>query len=88
MNLALYPQMVNMDKAVNEKPRKHPTQVHGIILPLDTVDVTSSEVFGKSTTASAEKGRKVFEAIVDELVKHVNRLKAMRIEDLTAKPRA
>lgn len=87
MNLALHPQMVNMDKAVDEEPRRHPAQFHGIILPLDTVDVTSFGVLGKSTTASAEKGRKVFEAVVNELVKHVNQLKMMRIEDLTAKPK-
>jgi len=42
-------------------------------------------VFGKSTTASAEKGKKVFEALVNELVKHVNLLKRAKIEDLVQK---
>ncbi|RLI14150.1 creatininase family protein, partial [Candidatus Bathyarchaeota archaeon] len=48
---------------------------------------TSSGVFGKSTTASAEKGKKVFEAVVTELVKHVNLLKSAKIEDLIRKPK-
>jgi len=58
VNLALHPHLVNMDKAVDEEPRIHIAQAKGITLPLDTVDYTSSGVFGKSTTASAEKGEK------------------------------
>jgi creatinine amidohydrolase/Fe(II)-dependent formamide hydrolase-like protein len=57
------------------------------VLPLDTVDYTSSGVFGKSTTAFEEKGEKIFEAVVNELVKHVNLLKNLKIEDLTQKPK-
>jgi len=87
VNLALYPHLVNMDKAVDEKPRKHTVKAEGIILPLDTVDYTSSGVFGKSTTASAEKGKKVFEAVVNELVKHVNLFEETKIEDLVQKSR-
>jgi len=62
-------------------------QSEGITLPLDTIDYTASGVFGKSTTASAEKGKMVLEAVVGELVKHVNRLKESKIEDLTQKPK-
>jgi len=51
------------------------------------VDYTSSGVFGKSTTASLEKGKEVFVAVVNELVKHVNQLKEARIEDLMQKPK-
>jgi len=76
---------VNMDKAVNEEPRKHLIQTDGITFPFDTVDKTSSGVFGKSTTASAEKGKKGFEVIVNELVKHVNILKKAKIDDLMQK---
>lgn len=82
VNLALHPHMVNMEKAVDEEPRPHTTQTKGITLPLDTVDYTGLGVFGKSTTASAEKGKKVFEAVVKELVKHVNILKETKFEDL------
>lgn len=87
VNLALHPHMVNMEKAVDEEPRKHIAQTKGITLPLDTVDYTSLGVFGKSTTASAEKGKKVFEAVVKELVKHVNILKETKFEDLIQKPK-
>jgi len=85
VNLALHPQIVDMSKAVDEEPRKHSVQAEGITLPLDTVDCTSSGVFGESTTASAEKGKKLFEAAVNELVKHVNLLKETKIEDLISK---
>jgi creatinine amidohydrolase len=85
VNLALHPHLVRMDKAVDEAVRTHATEAEGIILPLDTVDRTSSGVFGKSTTASADKGKKVLEAVVSELVKHINLLKNAKTEDLMAK---
>ncbi|MDH5780690.1 MAG: creatininase family protein, partial [Candidatus Bathyarchaeota archaeon] len=52
----------------------------------DTVDYTSSGVFGKASTASAEKGMKVFEAVVNELAKHVDTVKGLTMEDLLPKP--
>ena len=85
VNLALHSQIVDMNRAVDEETRKHFVQTEGMTLPLDTVDYTSSGVFGKSTTASAEKGKEVFEAVVNELVKHVNLLKEAKIEDLMSK---
>lgn len=87
VNSALHPQIVDMNKAVDEEPRKHTVQTEGITLPLDTLYYTNSGVFGKSTTASAEKGKKVFEAVVNELVEHVNLLKETKIEDLMSKSR-
>jgi creatinine amidohydrolase len=87
VNLALHPHIVSMDKAVDEQLREHVAQMEGVALPLDTADYTSFGVFGKSTTASAEKGKKVFEAVVNELVKHVNLLKRAKIEDLMQKPK-
>ncbi len=85
VNLAVHSQIVNMDRAVNEEPHEHAVKTEGVRLPLDTVDETSSGVFGKSTTASAEKGKEVFEAAVNELVKHVNLLKKAKPEDLIPK---
>jgi creatinine amidohydrolase/Fe(II)-dependent formamide hydrolase-like protein len=76
-----------MDKGVDEEPYKHPLQAEGITLPLGTVDETSSGVFGKGTTASVEKGKRVLEAVVSELVKHVNLFKKARMEDLKPKPK-
>ena len=85
MNLALHSHLVNLDKAVDEEPRKHVIQVEGLTLPLDTVDETSSGVFGKQSTASVKKGKLVFETVVSELVKHVDELKKAKIGDLTVK---
>jgi creatinine amidohydrolase len=87
VNLALYPETVNVDKNVDEVVRESVLQSDGITLPLDTADYTSSGVFGKSTTASAEKGKIVVETVVAELVKHVNLLKKAKIEDLIQKPK-
>lgn len=87
VNLALHPQIVSMNKAVDEEPHKHIAKVEGVMLPLDTVDETSSGVFGKSTTASVEKGKLVLEAVINELIKHVNALKKAKIEDLMQKPK-
>lgn len=85
VNMALHSHLVNVGKLVDEEPRKHAVQVEGLTLPLDTIDETTSGVFGTQTTASAEKGKKVFEAVVDELTRHVEMLKTAKIEDLLAK---
>ncbi|MGB9714710.1 MAG: creatininase family protein [Candidatus Bathyarchaeales archaeon] len=82
VNLVLHPNIVDMDKAVDEDPRKHPAQTEGTTLPLDTIDYTNSGVYGKSTTASAEKGREVLEAITAELTRHVAFIKKTKIEKL------
>jgi creatinine amidohydrolase len=87
VNLALHPHLVDMHKAVDEEPRKHPLQGEGITIPLDTVDFSTHGVWGKSTAASSEKGEKVLSAVVDELVKHINLLKKTEIKDLIQKPK-
>ena len=87
VNLALHPHIVNMDRAVDEEPRKHVAEAGGVSLPLDTADYTGSGVFGKSTTASTEKGKEVLETVIGELVKHVNLIKKAKIEDLIQKPK-
>jgi creatinine amidohydrolase len=87
LNLALHSHLVDMTKAVDEEPRRQDMQVEGLTLALDTVDYTDSGVFATSTSASAERGKLVFEAVVRELVKHVNLLKKARIDDLRQKPR-
>jgi creatinine amidohydrolase len=87
LNLAIHPQLVNMSEAVDEEPRKHAVLVEGLTLPLSTVDETNSGVFGRGTTASVKKGKKIFEAVVDELVRHVNLLKKAKMEDLMLKPK-
>lgn len=85
MNLLLHPKLVDMNKAVDDVPRESTLKAEGVTLPLDTIDYTSLGVFGKSTTASAEKGKIVFEAVVEELSRHVNALKRAKVEELMSK---
>jgi creatinine amidohydrolase len=82
VSLAVHVNLVNLSRAVDTEPRRQALQIDGMTLPLSTVEETDLEVFGKSTTASVEKGEEVFQSIVSELVKHVNLLKKMKIEDL------
>ncbi len=87
VNMALHSHLVNIAELVDENVRKHMTQVEGLTLPLDTIDETTSGVFGTQTTASAEKGKRVFEAVVNELTRHVEMLKTAKIDDLLPKGR-
>ena len=88
VNLALHPRIVNMDMAEDEDPHKHALAADGVKLPSATADETASGVFGKSTTATAEKGKRVFETVVNELVKHVELLKKAEKEDLISRTKA
>jgi creatinine amidohydrolase len=87
VNLVLQPRIVSMEKAVDEEPREHFARLEGITLPLDTVDETDFGVYGKSSTASPEKGERVMEAVFNELVKHVDAIRRARTEDLTQRPK-
>ena len=87
MNLALHPKMVDMKRAVDETPQKSTLQTEGTTLPFGTVDETVSGTFGKASSASVAKGKKVFEAVVRELAKHVRLLKEAKLEDLRQKPK-
>jgi creatinine amidohydrolase len=87
MNLAVHPHLVNIEKAVDEAPRKPTAETRGLVSWIfDTIDYTSSGVFGKASSASAEKGKKVFGAVVNELAKHVDIVKGLKIKDLLPKP--
>ena len=85
LNLALYPHLVDMEKAVDEKPSWLIKEVEGLNLPLDTIDYTKSGVFGISKTASKEKGEKILEAIINKLVEIVKWLKRVASEELASK---
>lgn len=82
VNLALHPEIVDPPKAVDEEPRENPARTAGISLPLDTLDRVESGVFGRSTTASAEKGKVVLGTAIDELVKHITVIRQMKPESL------
>jgi creatinine amidohydrolase len=85
INLFLHSHLVKMERAVDETPGWIIPTPEGFNFPLDTVDYTKSGVFGRSSIASAEKGRKVFEAVVNELVKFVEEFKNLNVEDLSSK---
>ena len=87
MNLVLYPHLVDMDKAVDEEPLKHSAQAEGVTLPLDSAEFTHHGVWGKSTSASIEKGKRVLDAVLAELVKHIESLRKIRSQDLAQKPK-
>lgn len=76
VNLALHPDLVDMDEAVDV-----------VDMGKAVDEYARSGVFGRSTSASAEKGRKVFEAVVNRLVEHVNLVKGSKIEDLLGNPK-
>ncbi len=88
VNLVLHPRLVEMNKAVDDKPSRpfFDASSFGVGYRLDTADYTSSGVFGTSTTASVNKGKRVFEVVVEELVKHVEAVKKSKIDDLLPKP--
>jgi len=85
VNLALHEHLVNKERLRNERLRTHALKLAGISLPLDSVDETPSGVFGKQKTASVEKGRKVFDACLKVLVKHVDLVKKSEMDDLLSK---
>ncbi len=58
--LYLYPEKVKMEKAVDEEPTFEKYSLKSNIKP------SKSGVFGYATKASREKGRRIFERIIDE----------------------
>jgi creatinine amidohydrolase len=87
MNMVLNPQLVRVEEAVDEKVEKHKLFAEGVTLPLSTVDETASGSFGKTSTASLTKGKKDFESVVKELVRHIELLKQAKMKDLIDKPK-
>jgi creatinine amidohydrolase/Fe(II)-dependent formamide hydrolase-like protein len=85
INLTVHPWLVKMDKAVNEI-RGEGVAPEGFTYAADTLDRTSSGVSGTSTTASSDKGKKVFDENVDLMTKFIEQLRNTKIEDLLPKP--
>lgn len=79
LNLYLHPEAVEMEAAVDEKPAKLPTDGLGYF-PERTDDRVRSGVFGTSTTATREKGARVFEIAVEALVKLVDEVKSLEFK--------
>jgi len=85
MNLAVHPWLVKMERAVDE-PRGPGLTPEGFTFAADTLDRSNSGVSGTSTTANAEKGRKVFDENVALMADYIEQLKSAKIEDLLSKP--
>lgn len=62
-------------------------QVHGVQLPLDTVEFTRSGTVGDPSRASAEKGRLLIDASAEELVKFCTWLSARDEAELASSGR-
>lgn len=74
LNLLLNEEAVKMEAAVDETPKGLPTD--GLAYyPELTHERTHSGVYGVSTTASREKGRRVFELAIDALVKLIEEVR-------------
>ena len=82
LNLVLHPHLVKINATVDEVPRKSNLEEKGIYLPLNTIDMTKSGVYGKSSTASTEKGKIILETITHKLVKHLELLKTAKIDEI------
>jgi creatinine amidohydrolase len=67
--LFLQPDLVNMKKAVNEKKIDKKFSV------LKRFELTKSGVFGRAKLATKEKGEKVFNRMVEEIVKFIEMVK-------------
>jgi len=88
--LAIRPDMVKMDKAVNETLRfgskyLNYTSDRGVAWYVRTRRISESGVMGDPTKASAEKGKRMWEIMIAHLVKFVEEIKRSRLADLYQK---
>ena len=88
--LAIRPEVVQMDKAVNEtlsfgSKYLDYTSERGVAWYVRTKRISKSGVMGDPTKATEEKGRKMWEIMVAHLVKFVEEIKKSKLEDLYQK---
>ncbi|WP_339712313.1 creatininase family protein [uncultured Kriegella sp.] len=88
--LALRPDLVQMDKAVNEtiqfgsKFLDYDNE-RGVNWYVQTNKISESGVMGDATKASAEKGRKMWELMIHHMVRFVESIKNTPLEELYQK---
>lgn len=85
--LAIRPEVVQMDKAVNEtlnfgSKYLDYTSDRGVAWYVRTKRISESGVMGDPTKATEQKGRKMWEIMVAHLVKFVEEVKKSKLEDL------
>lgn len=85
--LAIRPDMVRMDKAVDEIPRFGSqymdfTSAYGLPWYVRTQKISKSGVIGAPSRATAQKGKQMWDIMVDHLVKFIEDIKSSKLEDL------
>ena len=85
--LAIRPQMVKMDKAINETMNFGSsyldfTSDRGVAWFVRTKILSDSGVMGNPTLATIEKGNKLWEIMIAHLVRFVEEVKKSKLEDL------
>ncbi len=85
--LAVRPEMVQMDKAVNETLKFGSdyldyTSDRGVSWYVRTKKISESGVMGDATIATAEKGKAMWDLMVDHLVRFIEVIKQSKMEDL------
>jgi creatinine amidohydrolase/Fe(II)-dependent formamide hydrolase-like protein len=88
--LAIRPEMVKMDKAVNETLNfgsnyLNYTSDRGVAWYVRTKRISKSGIMGDPTKASEEKGKKMWEIMITHMVKFVEEIKRSKLEDLYQK---
>ena len=88
--LATRPEMVKMDKAVNETLNFGSnyldyTSDRGVAWYVRTKKISNSGIMGDPTKASEEKGKKMWEIMIAHMVKFVEEIKRSKLEDLYQK---
>ncbi len=88
--LAIRPEMVKMDKAVNETLQfgsnyLNYTSDRGVAWYVRTKRISESGIMGDPTKATEEKGKRMWEIMIAHLVKFVEEIKLSRLEDLYQK---
>jgi creatinine amidohydrolase len=89
-SLALRPDMVQMDKAVNETVKFGSTYLDydndsGVNWYVHTHKISESGVMGDPTKATAEKGKKMWELMILHMVRFVESIKNTPLKDLYQK---
>jgi creatinine amidohydrolase len=88
--LAIRPEMVQMDKAVNETLNFNNKYLdfdsdRGVSWFVRTHKISNSGVMGNASIATAEKGRKIWEIMIGHLVKMVDSIKNTPLDELYQK---
>ncbi len=83
LNLYLHGSLVDRERITDEVPSEGPLGgVNGVYIPWETKDFTKSGVMGVATTATADKGKEVFEIALDQLCLLIAKLRELPLKDL------